>query len=491
MHLSHIARGLARGATRFGTGDPEVTGIAIHSKRVRSGDLFVAIPGTREDGGEYVEEALRRGAVALLAERAPNVARVPGILVESARAAAAEAAAIVFGEPARDMTIVGVTGTNGKTTTASLVRWMLERGERPCALLGTTGYSLAGREVPAANTTPDAVTLQSYFRELVDAGVRSCAMEVSSHALDQERVRGVRFAVGVFTNLSGEHLDYHKDLASYLAAKKKLFDALDASATAVGNADDSSTRVALSSTRARRVLFGLLGEDHPSGVPSVTAEILRSDLDGVDFVLRAPGVEVKVASPLLGAHNVSNALAAAAAALAVGVSVEAVVSGIERIGLVRGRLERVDDGRPFRVFVDYAHTDDALAHVLRTLRPLTRGRLTVVFGCGGDRDRTKRPRMGAVARELADRVIVTSDNPRSESPMAIASSILEGAGGTGPRVRVELDRRRAIRFAVTDAKAGDVILIAGKGHETYQIVGDATLPFDDREVAREALHGAV
>lgn len=478
----------------LGQGDPDITGVAIHSKKVHRGDLFVTIAGSKTDGSEYIDEALRRGAVAILTERElPNL-KVPAICVPSTRVAAADAACAVFRDPARSMTVIGVTGTNGKTTTASLLRFMLERDRRACSLLGTIGYTIGGRELPAPNTTPDPVSLQSFFRDMLDAGIRYCSMEVSSIALDQERVRGVRFSAAIFTNLTLDHLDYHKTMDHYRGAKKLLFDHLDSNAVAVGNAQDPETTRLFVNTRARKILYGIDGEQFPAGAPHVLARILRSDLDGVDFLLRAPdlggqgAVEVKISSPFLGAHNVQNVLAAASAAFALGVAPEAVVAGIETIGMVPGRLERVDGGKPFRVFVDYAHTPDGLRRVLATLRPHTRRKLTVVFGCGGDRDRTKRPWMGTVASEAAEKVIITSDNPRSEDPQAIAKDILAGIHkDLMPKVAVELDRRRAIGLALDGARTGDVILIAGKGHETYQIIGDDTYPFDDRIVAREAL----
>lgn len=495
MKLSIIQKRLEPlGARAIGIGDPEITGVSIHSKRVRRGDLFIAIPGTRADGGQFIHEALSRGAAAVMSEmEIPNL-EVPCLCVTSARAAAADAAAAVFREPAHSMTVVGITGTNGKTTTASLLRFMLERDHRACALLGTISYSLGNRELPAPNTTPDAVSLHSFFRDLLDAGIRYCSMEVSSIALDQERVRGIRFAAGIFTNLTLDHLDYHKTFDHYRNSKKRLFDGLDERAFAIANAQDPESLRMLATTRARRVLYGIDGERFPSGPPHVIARILRSDLDGVDFLLRAPNfaghgaVEVKISSPFLGAHNVQNALAAAAGALALGVSPEAVVAGIEAIGMVPGRLERVDGGRPFRVFVDYAHTPDGLRRVLATLRPLTRRKLVVVFGCGGDRDKSKRPQMGAIAAEIADSVVVTSDNPRSEDPAQIAREITAGVlRDNTHKVRVHLDRRHAIATALEGARTGDVILIAGKGHETYQIIGEDTFPFDDRQVARAVL----
>lgn len=498
MRLSQLIQMLGPlGARGLGDGDPEVTGVAIHSKRVHQGDIFITIAGSRTDGAEHIDEALRRGAVAILTEREfPNL-KVPSIWVPSTRVAAADAAAAVFRQPAKSMTVIGVTGTNGKTTTASLLRYILERDHRGCALLGTIGYSIGGRELPAPNTTPDPVSLHSFFRDMLDAGIRYCAMEVSSIALHQERVRGIRFAAAIFTNLTLDHLDYHKTMDQYRAAKKILFDQLDSNAVAIGNAEDPESARILANTRARKVLYGIDGSRFPSGAPHVIARVLRAEIDGVDFLLRAPNlggqgaVELKISSPFLGAHNVQNVLAASAAALALGVAPEALVAGIESIGMVPGRLERVDGGRSFRVFVDYAHTPDGLRRVLSTLRPHTRNRLTVVFGCGGDRDRGKRPQMGAVAAEIAHRVIITNDNPRSENPSTIAAEIVAGIHNNWmPKVTIELDRRRAIGLAIDGARTGDVILIAGKGHETCQIIGEDTFPFDDRIVAKEALSAA-
>ncbi|MFN0207229.1 MAG: UDP-N-acetylmuramoyl-L-alanyl-D-glutamate--2,6-diaminopimelate ligase [Planctomycetota bacterium] len=481
------------GARSFGVGNPEVTGVAIHSKRVRSGDLFVAMPGAKADGANYIEEALKRGAVAVLTERQIDNLTVPGICVPSMRAAAADAAAFVFKQPAKSMRVVGITGTNGKTTTASLLRYMIECDHRACGLLGTIGYSIGGRELPAVNTTPDSVSLHGFFRDLLNAGIRYCSMEVSSIALDQERVRGVRFEAAVFTNLTLDHLDYHKTFDHYRLAKKKLFTNLEPGAFAIANAQDPESARMLADTKANKILYGIDGERFPGGAPQVIAKVLRASLDGVDFLLRAPNLggqgalELKITSPFLGAHNVQNALAAASSALAMGVSAEAVVDGIEKIGMVQGRLERVDGGKPFHVFVDYAHTPDGLRRVLQTLRPLTRRRLSVVFGCGGDRDKSKRPLMGAVATEIADNVIITNDNPRSENPEQIAKEIAAGITRRDANVTIELDRRRAIARSLENARPGDVMLIAGKGHETYQIIGDETYPFDDRKVAKESL----
>jgi UDP-N-acetylmuramoyl-L-alanyl-D-glutamate--2,6-diaminopimelate ligase len=496
MLLSTLTQCLTPLGARFtGAGDPDVTGVAMHSKRVRRGDLFVAVPGSKADGANFIQEAVQRGAVAILSEKEIANVGVPVICVPSTRTAAADAAAHVFRQPALSMKVFGFTGTNGKTTSASLLRYMLERDRRACGLLGTIGYSLGGRELPALNTTPDSVSLQSYFRELLDAGIRYCSMEVSSIALDQERVRGVRFEAAIFTNLTLDHLDYHRTFENYRLAKKKLFDMLEPGAVAIANAQDPESARMLADTKARKILYGIDGESFPGGAPQVIAKIIRANLDGIDFLLRAPNlggqgaVELKVTSPFLGAHNVQNALAAAAAALAAGVPATSVVDGIEQIGMVQGRLERVDGGKPFHVFVDYAHTPDGLRRVLQTLRALTRRRLTVVFGCGGDRDRTKRPVMGFVASEIADRVIITNDNPRSENPEAISRAILAGITRADADVCVELDRRRAISRAVAHARPGDVVLIAGKGHETYQIIGDETYPFDDRQVAREAVEG--
>ena len=445
-----------------GDGSTPVTGVSADSRACGPGDLFVAVPGLREDGLRYAADALARGAVAVASETDPGPGpawiRVSG----GTRRAAGRLADLVYGDPSRELPLAGVTGTNGTTPTAHLTGQL-----RPGAVsvLGTTGVRYPGVELDAINTTPGPTELRRHLRAMADAGCSACAMEVSSHALDQGRVEGIRFRVAVYTNLSGDHLDYHGSLEAYAAAKARLFGMLDADAVAVLNRRDPACRAIR--TRAERVWF------EPRRV-EVTPE-------GTSFLWRGRRVRV----PLVGRHNAENAAAALEAACALGADPAEAVAALAGVLPARGRLETVQR-HPFLVVVDYAHTDDALEKVLRTLREVVAGRIHVVFGCGGDRDRTKRPRMGAMAARWADHVVVTNDNPRSEDPGRIAEEVL--AGIPGRRATVLLDRRAAIREAIAAARPGDAVLVAGKGHETYQEVGRRRHPFDDAAVAREELH---
>jgi UDP-N-acetylmuramoyl-L-alanyl-D-glutamate--2,6-diaminopimelate ligase len=447
---------------------PEIREIAYDSRRVLPETLFVCVPGGRADGHDHAQAAVERGAVALVVERALPLL-VPQVVVRDARAAMGPLAARFFGDPTAALRVVGVTGTNGKTTTAFLAQGILERAGLRCGLLGTVEQRVGGHVEPVERTTPEAIDLQRTFRRMVDAGDHACAMEVSSHALALGRVDGVRFAAVAFTNLSQDHLDFHADMDDYFAAKARLFDGRCPRAV---NVDD---------VHGRR-----LGHELSFGAPPADVHALdvRLRADGTRFRLSTPHGVVQVRSPLVGAFNVANALAAASLAVLLEVPVDTIARGIEAVRGVPGRMERVEAGQPFTVLVDYAHTPDALRRVLETARGLSEGRLHVVFGCGGDRDRAKRPQMGRVAAALADRVVVTSDNPRSEDPDAIVAEIL---AGIDTPVEVEVDRRAAIRRAVAAAAAGDVVVIAGKGHEQGQDVGGVVSPFDDRTVAREAL----
>jgi UDP-N-acetylmuramoyl-L-alanyl-D-glutamate--2,6-diaminopimelate ligase len=444
-------------------GDPSVrvTGVTEDSRRCGPGDLFVAVPGTRADGLAYARDAARKGAVAVVAERDPK-SGLPWLQVPSARAAAGRLADLLYGDPSRALALVGVTGTNGKTTTAHVTAQLLP-GQ--VGFIGTIGVRYPGAEAQAENTTPSATEMRRLLRAMVDAKCVACVAEVSSHALDQGRVDGLRFRAAVYTNLTGDHLDYHGTMAAYEAAKQRLFDALDAEAVAILNArDPACARVRTAARVVRYAPRRIVVE------PSRT----RFEWRGRE-----------VWTPLVGRHNAENAAAALEAACALGVDPAEAAAALRGVLPARGRLEPVQQ-KPFLVLVDYAHTDDALEKALATVREVTRGSVHLVFGCGGDRDRTKRPRMGAVAGRRADHVVITNDNPRSESPQGIADEILAGLGRKG-RCVVQLDRRAAIREAIAAARPGDAVLIAGKGHETYQIVGGEVLPFDDAAVAREEL----
>jgi UDP-N-acetylmuramoyl-L-alanyl-D-glutamate--2,6-diaminopimelate ligase len=449
----------------------EVRDLVHDTRDVRPGALFVCVPGARRDGHDLAGAAVEAGAVALVVER-PLDLPVPQLVVPSTRRAMAPLADVFFGLPTRDLRVAGVTGTNGKTTTAFVLHAILTAAGLPTGLLGTVERRVGGVAEPVERTTPEAIELQRSFRRMVDAGDVACVMEVSSHALELHRVDAVRFAAAVFTNLSQDHLDFHPSMEAYFAAKAKLFDGRCPRAV---NGDDAWGRRLEAELRYGR-------EAQPPA--DVRAEAVRLDADGTGFRLVTPVGERDVRTPLRGGFNVSNALAAAAGALLLDVDLDAVVEGLRSVRGVPGRMEPVEAGQPFTVIVDYAHTPDALRTVLETARGLTGGRLRVVFGAGGDRDREKRPLMGAAAAQLADDVVVTSDNPRGEDPEAIVAEIMAGIDRP---VTVELDRRAAIARALADADPGDVVVIAGKGHEQGQETGGVTHPFDDRLVARELL----
>jgi UDP-N-acetylmuramoyl-L-alanyl-D-glutamate--2,6-diaminopimelate ligase len=469
----------------------QVSGIAYDSRRAGPGSVFVALRGQHADGTAFAPQAVARGAAVVVAEAAPpdGGTPVPWVRVNDARLALALLADRFFGHPSGDLALAGITGTNGKTTTAYLLRSIFEAAGKRCGLIGTVTYSLGGEERPAARTTPEAPDLQAMLREMVDHGCSAAVMEVSSHALAQHRVDGTRFAAGIFTNLTRDHLDFHGDMESYAAAKRRLFDMLPAGAPAVVNVDDPRG-AALAAGRGA-VTYAV----HRAA--DVTPAALSLSLDGLEFDAATPAGTLHLRSRLVGQPNVYNILAASAAAVALGLPLEAIERGIAALAGVPGRFELVTHGEEdVAVVVDYAHTDDALKNLLETARSLAPRRVITVFGCGGDRDRTKRPLMGAVASRLSDVVIVTSDNPRSEDPGAIIDEILLGIPGgvqeerrpaRGSRVLRVIDRRTAIERAVDLAEPGDLVVIAGKGHEKTQTIGDRTIRFDDVDVAREAL----
>lgn len=454
-----------------------VQGIADDSRQVAAGTLFVAVRGSRQDGHLFLPDAERRGAALALVED-PAATTLPALVVRDGRRAAAVAAAAFHDDPASRLSLVGVTGTNGKTTTVGMLRHLLDGPDHRAASIGTLGVLAGslGEAVPggAGLTTPGPVELQRVLRTLVDAGVRAVAMEVSSHALDQRRVEGVAFDAVVFTNLTRDHLDYHGTMEAYLAAKARLLDHVAVDGTAVINADDPAWGALVPRGRARTY--------SARGAPAadVAAEGSAFDAAGTAFTLRAGTQRVPVRLPLIGDFNVDNAVAAAAAAIALGMGIDDAAHRLATLPQVPGRLERLHE-RPV-VLRDYAHTPDALERALRAVRPFTPGALIVVFGAGGDRDRGKRPEMGRIAAALADRVILTSDNPRTEDPEAILDDIEAGMTGRAHE-RVE-DRRAAIARALDVAGPDDVVLLAGKGHETYQIRGTETLPFDEAAIVR-------
>ena len=478
VELAALIRALAPQDV-VGQPDGDVRDLVYDARSASPGALFFCVPGSRADGHDFASDAVAHGAVALVVER-PLEVDAPQLVVEDVRAAMAIAADTFFGEPTKTLEVAGVTGTNGKTTTAFLLRSILEAAGRRPGLVGTVEWIVGGESRPAPHTTPEAIDLQRLFREMLDAGDESAAVEASSHGSALRRLDRVRFDALVFTNLSQDHLDLHGSLEEYFEAKRRLFTGPQPPPAAVNVDDEWGRRLAdelEAAHRAPLITFGL-----GSGA-EVRAEGLRLDAKGSRF--RAVGIEIE--THLRGSFNVENVLGAVAAGILLDVDEEAIATGIAAVTGIPGRFEAVDEGQPFAVIVDYAHTPDSLDVVLQAARELGPGRLITVFGAGGDRDRGKRPLMGRIARDRADVAIVTSDNPRSEDPLAIIQDVLQGAGMD---VEIDPDRRSAIRRAIGIAEPGDVVVIAGKGHEQGQDIGGVVQPFDDRAVAREALGAA-
>jgi UDP-N-acetylmuramoyl-L-alanyl-D-glutamate--2,6-diaminopimelate ligase len=472
--------------------DQEALDVTHDSRSAAAGVVFVAIPGEKVDGNDYVTQAIEKGAVAVVSQRGAETVPMEApawLRVTDARKALALAAAAVHRHPSRDLRLVGVTGTNGKTTTAHLIDSIIRTGERTSALFGTINHRIGDEAVSAGHTTPEASDLQRMLRQAVDSGCRSAVMEVSSHAIELHRADALEFAIAIFTNLTRDHLDYHQTMDSYFAAKKKLFDGSLGSepATSVINCDDEHGRILARAARGKLITYGLREDaDVRTGDFAVSAR-------GLVFTATTPIGDIEVRSRLVGRPHVYNILAAIAGGLALGFSLEVIARGVRNCARVPGRFEQVTlDGAqqpPFAVVVDYAHTDDALRNVLQTAREVVggTGRVITIFGCGGDRDRTKRAPMGEIAGTLSDFAIVTSDNPRSEDPEAIVAEIEVGLKRAGKPFLRLTDRREAIFRAIAEARTGDLVLIAGKGHETYQILGKQRIHFDDRELAREAM----
>ncbi len=471
------------GAVLTGSAATEITGLAYDSRRVQPGHLFFALPGGKTDGALFLDDALRRGAVAAVHGRGLRPPRgLAAVAVDNPRAAMADLAAEFYGHPSRQLPVTGVTGTNGKTTTVFMIRAIWQAVGVPAGIIGTIQYEFGNRLIPAVRTTPESLDLQQLFAEALPAGCRAMAMEVSSQGLAAERLRGTRFAAAVFTNLSVDHLDFHKTMEAYFQAKKRLFDTLEPQAPAVVNSDDEYGRrlAAEPGLQGRLITYGC-GPD-----ALVRAVDLRLAETESAFRAVTPWGEVSVTLGFAGRFNVLNAMAAIAACGALGAPLAPMAAALAQMPPVAGRLERIADARGRHIFVDYAHTEDALRNVLQTLRETAPGRLICVFGCGGDRDRSKRPRMGAAVAAAADLAVVTSDNPRGEEPGAILVEILAGMDPARPRL-VEPDREQAIRAALREARPGDTVLIAGKGHEPYQEIAGRRVRFDDREVVRAVL----
>jgi UDP-N-acetylmuramoyl-L-alanyl-D-glutamate--2,6-diaminopimelate ligase len=470
-----------------------VTGLAVDSRRVSRGDLFLCIPGFTQDGHDFAASAVEQGASALTVERLLPLP-VPQLVVPNARYAASVIARHFYGDPSRTVRTIGVTGTNGKTTTSSLIEAILAGAGHVSGLMGTIHIKIGGATEAAERTTADAVSLQRTLRRMADAGAEYCVMEVSSHALDQGRTIGIDFRTAVFTNLTQDHLDYHGTMEKYAAVKGLFFSRLGNAAEpgersrkfAVLNADDPAHQAYKEMTAAETITYGI------DSAADVRASDIRLTARGTSMKVRTFAGETSFTVNMLGKFNVYNILGAVAATLAEGIPLHTITGALERLPGVEGRVERVDAGQSFTVLVDYAHTPDGLLNVLDTVNEFARARIITVFGCGGDRDRLKRPIMGRIAAERSDYTIVTSDNPRTEDPESITKEIEAGlveAGASASKYEIIVDRLLAIQKAVEMAEPDDVVLIAGKGHETYQIIGGVTLPFDDRVVAREAILG--
>jgi len=480
--------------------------IRVDSRLVREGDIFVAVQGSICDGHDFIDQALANGAKYIVCQEArmgrqQRAASCELVTVEDSAEAAALLAQAQRGNAASQLTNLAVTGTNGKTTVAYLVRSCVRQAGQKCGLVGTIEYDTGSAISQAVLTTPDCLSIAEAQQKMVEAGAKYMIIEASSHALSQSRLAGIEFKAAAFTNLAGDHLDYHITEADYLAAKTRLFSALSTDATAVLNRQSPHAGQIASKTSANILWYAV---DAPA---DISARIESMDVSGAVFTLEYAGQKCKVRTPLLGLYNVSNHLAAAGLCLAAGLDLEQVAAGLSSLQAIPGRLEKVDWQGDFAVLIDYAHTDDALRNVLATLKPLCKGKLTVVFGCGGDRDRTKRPRMARIAEQLADSVIVTSDNPRTEEPEAIIDEIVAGFQ-TPPVIRsqktevlcdrnthdatrntktIEPDRRKAIELAISSARKDDIVLIAGKGHETHQIIGTQKFDFSDKEIALNCL----
>jgi UDP-N-acetylmuramoyl-L-alanyl-D-glutamate--2,6-diaminopimelate ligase len=478
-------------------GDGEVKGVAYDSRRVGPGFVFVCIRGFKRDGHDFAAEAVGRGAAAIVAEREVPSGNVPLVLVPDSRTALALLSSQVFSHPSKRLRVIGVTGTNGKTTTTHVIRGLLSGAGRKTGLIGTVENVVCGKTLPVERTTPEAPDLQEMFSAMAACATEYAVIEVSSHALELRRTAGTEFDVAVFTNLTQDHLDFHRDIESYFRAKRRLFESLGSSYHLQPKEGAKRAVVNLDDPYGRRLRDDLKGSGRTEVVTygfGAGADFRAAGVEvgphGSKFTLLSPAGEVRLATRLAGRHNVYNALAAMAVVLSEGVPLDDAASEIERQRSVAGRFELVEEGQPFAVVVDYAHTPDGLRNVLEAARGIASGRLICVFGCGGDRDRTKRPIMGEVAARLADYCVITSDNPRSEDPLAIISEIEPGlrlGGKARGGYALEPDRKAAIRMALDAARAGDVVVIAGKGHETYQVFRDRTVHFDDREVAREVL----
>jgi UDP-N-acetylmuramoyl-L-alanyl-D-glutamate--2,6-diaminopimelate ligase len=483
MLLKKLLEGIAI-KKMYGDVNLKIEKIEYNSTKVKAGDLFVAIKGFQMDGYNFIDDAIKNGAICIVAEKCENCELAAKVLVKDSRLALAYLSDKFYDSPSRKLKVIGITGTNGKTTTSYLLRSILQTKEKKTGLVGTIAHYIGDKEVPAQNTTPESLDLQKMFHEMLEQGIKYVVMEVSSHSLALKRVEKVDFDVAVFTNLTQDHLDFHQDMESYKKVKGKLFEMLEKNQDrAVINLDDPNWRYFYKKARVSKMTYSL--KDRKA---DVFTEKVSYDLKGSEMKISTPLGKLEVKLNLIGEQNIYNALTAVASSIALNFDLENIKSGLESKKGVPGRLEKIDLGQPFDILIDYAHTPDALERILTTAKEFTSGKLIALFGCGGDRDKTKRPIMGELASRIADYVIVTSDNPRTENPSLIIDDIFKGINSKNNIKRIE-DRKEAIRQAINLAQPKDILVIAGKGHEPYQIIGTKRFHFSDKEAVEEILKG--
>lgn len=481
MKLRDLLKGIQTISVK-GDLDIEISGVVYDSRKTRKGCLFICVSGFTQDGHSYIDDALRKGAAAVMVEKDVEVEGVTVVRVENSRAAMPVIAVNFYGNPTKQLSLIGITGTSGKTTTTYLVKSILEAAHKKTGLLGTISTQIGDKVYVSSKTTPEALDLQNLFREMVDMKMEYAVMEVSSHSLELGRVDGCDFSIGVFTNLSQDHLDFHKTMDSYREAKKKLF--YKTKAANIINIDDKHGKIIANEVRRLKTPLITFGIDQPA---DIMAKNINIDSKGVSFVITTPQYEAALKIKIPGKFSVYNALAAAAVAYACGIDVSIIREGLYKVACVPGRSEIVETDTPYTVIIDYAHKPDGLEKILTTIRQYAKTRIITLVGCGGDRDKEKRPMMGKIAGELSDYVVITSDNPRSEDPMEIIRQIEAGIKSTDCDYICIENRRDAIKFALKNARPGDIVLLAGKGHETYQVLKDRTIPFDEREIVYELL----
>ncbi|TRZ52685.1 MAG: UDP-N-acetylmuramoyl-L-alanyl-D-glutamate--2,6-diaminopimelate ligase [Dehalococcoidia bacterium] len=482
MKLNLLLKGIDTFTVK-GNRHAEIESISYNSKQIKNQGMFFAIKGIIQNGYNFIDEAIERGAVCVAAEEDfITYKNITKVIVSDIRKACAIIAANFYRHPSDRMNVIGITGTNGKTTTLYMVSAILQHAGMKCGMIGTVNYKIGPRLIPATNTTPSSIMLQMFLSDMDASGINNCVMEVSSHALHQDRVEAISFNRAIFTNLTSEHLDYHKNMDQYFEAKRKLFSMLKGDGMGIVNVDDEYGRIIAAEHKGKILTYGI-----KNAADIMVCEIAKS-ADRTSFKVYAGGNSFHIDSPLIGEYNIYNMLAATAWAISIGLSPALIKGAMESFQSPPGRMERIDTAQSgISVFVDYAHTDDALSNALNALEEVKRKRIITVFGCGGDRDKKKRPRMGRVAAGLSNLVIITSDNPRNENPEDIIDDIEKGLPEGFCDFKIIIDRRKAIEYSLSIAQRGDIVLIAGKGHENYQILKDTTVAFDDRKIAYEAL----